>query len=301
MLACIVDIAPSVNYWKFDNLSFRNAEIGLHCYHPSNITAVQDFFYIHACNFSHLSHAGVKFQAMSGRRINDVQISHCNFSQSQTGIKLTRCYNSTIINSNLSEMNGGAIGITDTTNGGLIADCSIWRTCKGYRPAGSCAIYLGNVRDLIIDNCGIAYTFRAADPSDPTKLSPDGVAIDFESANKNITVSNCTLHTNDGAAILIYRNPTWGFENRPLYFINNTIYGNGIKGGSGGTPGGAQFIRHLQDQVSSPGEYAKIEPGYGGVISENTITLSNGTSTYQTQTRSSHLTNNAPGWYSVDP
>jgi hypothetical protein len=299
-VACLVNLAANVNYWKFHNLSFRATEIGIHCYHPSEVTAAQNYIEIFACNFSYCSNACIRLQAMSGRRINGVRISHCNLAHSQSGIKLTRCYDTVLTLSNISEMEWGAIGMTDTTSGGEITDCDIWRTGKAYKSSGQTAVYLGNVRDLLIDNCSIAYTYRAVNPSDPTQFSPDGVAIDFESANMDVTVSNCTLHSNDGAAVLIYRNPTWGFENRPLYFLNNTIYNNGLKGSSGGAPGGAQFIRHLQAKVSSPGDFAQIEAGYGGIISGNNVTLSNGTTTYQVLTQSSILTNTAPSWYSLE-
>ncbi len=95
----------------------------------------------------------------------------------------------------------------------------------------------------------IAYTKNANN-------SPDGVGVDFEGNNVDVTLLRCNIHDNNGSAVMLYRNPTWGIDNENISVIDCNISNNGLKD----VQNEAAFIRQKWNQYTA------------GTISGNNVT-----------------------------
>ncbi len=86
---------------------------------------------------------------------------------------------------------------------------------------GTTGVQFNSTINFEMSECEVAYT-RAPG-------NPDGCGLDFEGNDKNITIRNNYFHDNDGVAIMIYKNPTWGSDNEDIFIIDNVIENNGLK------------------------------------------------------------------------
>ncbi|MCD9022485.1 right-handed parallel beta-helix repeat-containing protein [Cohnella silvisoli] len=115
---------------------------------------------------------------------------------------------------------------------------------------GTAGLAFNAVHSFVADNVEIAYTVA------PNGV--DGVGIDYEGLNKNVTVKNSYVHDNADEAVMVYRNPQWsgGVENVNTSLIDNVFKNNGILGDSNPH---AAFLTHQYNATN------------GGTISGNTI------------------------------
>lgn len=94
---------------------------------------------------------------------------------------------------------------------------------------GSAGLQFNAVHHFTVDNVEIGST-KAPD-------GPDGVGVDFEGLNTDVTVQNSYIHDNDGDAFMLTRNGFWGrnevtgmpIENSNTSIIGNYIVNNGLK------------------------------------------------------------------------
>lgn len=94
---------------------------------------------------------------------------------------------------------------------------------------GSAGLQFNAVHHFTVDNVEIGST-KAPD-------GPDGVGVDFEGLNTDVTVQNSYIHDNDGDAFMLTRNGFWGrnevtgmpIENANTSIIGNYIVNNGLK------------------------------------------------------------------------
>lgn len=86
---------------------------------------------------------------------------------------------------------------------------------------GTTGVQFNSTINFEMSDCEVAYT-RAPG-------NPDGCGLDFEGNDKNITLRNNYFHDNDGTAIMIYKNPTWGSDNEDIFIIDNVMENNGLK------------------------------------------------------------------------
>lgn len=119
----------------------------------------------------------------------------------------------------LSQIN---MGNEEYSAGSYMRNCRILRTGepKGMY-WGTAGLQFNEIFNFDISQCEIAYT------KSPGK--PDGVGIDYEGNNVNVTVRNCYIHDNEGAGIMVMENPTWGIPNQGTVIKDNIISFNGLK------------------------------------------------------------------------
>lgn len=136
------------------------------------------------------------------------------------------------------------------TFSGSLTDSSFIRSGLSGMPWGTAGVQFNAVKNFVADNIEVSHT-RA-----PNGI--DGVGLDYEGLNVNVTVKNSYIHDNDDEAVMVYRNPVWsgGVENVNTSLIDNVFENNGI-----GAPG-APHAAFLTQQYNV---------GNGGTISGNTI------------------------------
>jgi len=105
---------------------------------------------------------------------------------------------------------------------GYMRNCKILHS--GYPKGmywGTAGVQFNSTKDFEMYDCEIAYTKAPG--------NPDGCGLDFEGNDENITIRNNYFHDNEGVAIMVYKNPTWGSDNKNLFIIDNVIENNGLK------------------------------------------------------------------------
>ena len=246
---CAIQLCDNSSGWYFYNLAVSNAQNGIY----SSSTSYQHDIKINTCSVTNCASAAIAIRPQDGPpNLDRVTITGCYLDSCREGIGLHRINNCNISNNRISNMQLAGLCITQCSSG-TISDCILFSMGWLQGPnAGTAAVYFAVCSNFVMDNCDISYTRKTN--------CPDGVAIDFEGNNSNITVQNSILHDNYGAAVLLYRNPDWGSDNANISFINNQIYNNGLENPSQ-IPA---FIRHYNNASC------------GGTISDNYITLGSG-------------------------
>jgi len=159
---------------------------------------------------------------------------------------------------------------------GIMKNCKILNT--GYPKGmywGTAGMQFNTTKYFIMENCEIAYTKAPG--------CPDGVGVDFEGSNVDVTVKNCYIHDNEGSAFMTYRNPTWGVDNVRTNIIGCRVENNGLKG----IKAEAGFLRH------------KYNKDNGGIIADNEITIFEGQPLNLVDSLDPELTDLYPPGYTV--
>ncbi|MCQ6562320.1 right-handed parallel beta-helix repeat-containing protein [Paenibacillus mendelii] len=165
----------------------------------------------------------------SGERLQNVTIRNCTFERTDAPLEIRHA----------DHVEVDSITATDSYREGVIftginydhagqpkgsfTNSQILRTGSHGMTWGTAGLALNAVHQFTVDNVEIAYTVSPD--------SPDGVGIDYEGLNKDVTVQNSYIHDNDDEAVMYYRNPQWsnGIENVNTSLINNRFVNNGIK------------------------------------------------------------------------
>ncbi len=115
---------------------------------------------------------------------------------------------------------------------------------------GTAGLAFNGVKNFVADNVDIGFTYA------PNLV--DGVGVDFEGLDTNVTVQNSYIHDNADEAVMVYRNPQWsgGVENVNTSLINNVFSNNGL----------------LTNNVHAAFLVSQFNSTNGGTISGNTIT-----------------------------
>ncbi|BBH22100.1 hypothetical protein Back11_34450 [Paenibacillus baekrokdamisoli] len=191
---------------------------------------------------------------------------------------------------------------------GSMTNSTILRSGLSGMTWGTAGLQFNAVHKFTADNIDIGYT--------KSPNSPDGVGIDYEGLNNNVTVKNSYIHDNDDEAVMYFRNPGWsgGVDNVNTSLINNTFSNNGIKSdglhaaflvhgfneNNGGTISGNTIIKASATQALN--DIDERVPAYGQfmpksyTISNNTVMLQNGNIVHYASTEFDS-TQGTNGWY----
>jgi hypothetical protein len=85
---------------------------------------------------------------------------------------------------------------------------------------GVAGLQFNGCRDLLVTGSSIVGTRK------PPGV-PDGVGVDFEGSNEDVTVSRSTIQGSEGSAFLIFRNPDWGVDNVRTNIVDCRLVENG--------------------------------------------------------------------------
>ena len=174
---------------------------------------------------------------------------------------------------------------------GTLKDSSFVRSGLSGMPWGTAGVQFNAVKNFVADNIEVSHTQA---PNDI-----DGVGIDYEGLNVNVTVKNSYIHDNFDEAVMIYRNPQWsgGVENVNTSLIDNVLENNGVGAitrphaaflthdfnvGNGGTITGNTIVKRDRDQslnmiAGRTPELNELWPVEGGyTIGGNVVKLKNG-------------------------
>ncbi|MBO9625293.1 MAG: hypothetical protein J7484_02840 [Microbacterium sp.] len=107
---------------------------------------------------------------------------------------------------------------------GSFRDSSIQRSGAEGMRWGTAGLAFNAVKDFVADNIDVGFTYA------PAPYYVDGVGIDYEGLNVNVTVQNSYIHDNADEAVMVYRNPQWsgGVENVNTSLIDNVFENNGL-------------------------------------------------------------------------
>ncbi|BBH19432.1 hypothetical protein Back11_07770 [Paenibacillus baekrokdamisoli] len=165
----------------------------------------------------------------SGERLQNVTINNCIFERTDAPLEIRHADHVTVDSIKATDSyREGVIftGINYDHPGqptGIFRNSQIVRTGSNGMIWGTAGLALNAVHQFTIDNVEVAFTV--------SPNSPDGVGIDYEGLNKDVTVQNSYIHDNEDEAVMYYRNPQWsnGIENINTSLINNRFMNNGIK------------------------------------------------------------------------
>ncbi|WP_158560280.1 immunoglobulin-like domain-containing protein [Paenibacillus contaminans] len=174
---------------------------------------------------------------------------------------------------------------------------------------GTAGLQFNAVHDFVADHVEIGYTV--------SPNSPDGVGIDFEGLNKNVTVKNSYIHDNEDEAVMYYRNPIWsgGIDNVNTSLIDNLFENNGIKNDgvhaaflvhqynadNGGTISGNTIVKAYPEQplnmvLERNPKATELWPSGSYNIFGNVVKLPNGNVIHNASTQFNGL-QGENGWY----
>lgn len=174
---------------------------------------------------------------------------------------------------------------------------------------GTAGLQFNAVHHFVADDVEVGYTV--------SPNSPDGVGIDFEGLNKNVTVKNSYIHDNEDEAVMYYRNPQWsgGIDNVNTSLIDNLFENNGIKDDglhaaflvhqfnvdNGGTISGNTIIKAYPDQrlnmiLDRNPKATEAWPSGSYDIFGNVVKLPNGNVIHNASTQF-HGIQGENGWY----
>ncbi|MCQ6562324.1 SGNH/GDSL hydrolase family protein [Paenibacillus mendelii] len=173
---------------------------------------------------------------------------------------------------------------------------------------GTAGLQFNAVHNFTADNVEVGYTV--------SPNSPDGVGVDYEGLNKNVTLQNSYIHDNEDEAVMVYRNPQWsgGIENENTSLIDNLFENNGIKNdgvhaaflvqqynlNNGGTISGNTIVKAYRQQplnmiIERNPQQNEFWPSSQYQTSNNVVKLRNGNIIHYASTGYS-ATQGANGW-----
>lgn len=190
-------------------------------------------------------------------RLTNVTVKNVTIERTDAPIEIRHADNVDV--SNLTATDSGRAGVIFVginygeitgTPVGSFRDSSIQRTGLVGMSWGTAGLQFNAVKNFVADTIDIGYTFA------PNLI--DGVGVDFEGLNVNVTVQNSYVHHSDDEAVMVYRNPQWsgGVENVNTSLINNTFVNNGL----------------LTDSTHAAFLVSQYNSTNGGTISGNSIT-----------------------------
>lgn len=147
---------------------------------------------------------------------HDITVSHCTGDHVEMLFAVSSGERVRIADCEATECVYGGFSIISVRDG-VLERCKVFRCGTGNYPNGACGIFLGINDGFVIRSTEVAYQKRQGD-------NPDGEAIDFERDNKNVTVTDCYLHDNDGCAVMFFDNMK-GLMNEGCV-IENTRFAN---------------------------------------------------------------------------
>lgn len=265
-----IELTAECKNWRFVYIAFRNAQYGIY----SSCATYQYGFAVESCDFRDLLHSGIRTDPLPGPSpINGFSVINSYFATSRHGVSLRRIANLDLQNNTFSNMQYSGISLADS-NGGQVVDCKLTSMGLAQGAGGTCAIYLGNCKNLVIENCEISWTRK--------RDCPDGVGIDFEANNTNILVQDCYFHDNMGSAILLYRNPDWGSDNSNISLVGNTFLNNGLENPAT-MPAVMRHYKNAQCGGLIEGNHITLLPGQGVTRIDNGPNLTGFQSSFTVQ------------------
>lgn len=272
--------------WKIKDIEISNAEYGIitHNYQMGIRESVWfENLYIHNILggriFTSTDNPGALLYKSCGITVmgsnspyNNVTLKNCDIRTTSCALKVHQTSDLQIDGGYFYDGQTEGIDLTMVT-GGVIKNTRITHT--GYPSGvwhGIAAVMFGNCRDLIMQDCEIDDVERGT-------VNYDGVAIDYEGNNTNITVLRCNIHDCDDSAFLIF-NSCGDNSNNVNRIIDCNIYNCGKISGQ------PAFIRHYANTSSS------------GVLSGNNIKRYS--SNQYINTIDGTSTDNMPQGYSVN-
>jgi len=278
--------------WKFMNLDIGNAKTGILYYNNTN--GIHDGLWIENCYFHEIKGGPVYPQTLlvpqlsmstaiaiieqSANFVNDVTVKNVTISDSDAPIQINGATNVTV---------DGLVSTNSYIQGALLANINggVFKNSKILNSAQSNGMYWGTAALQL--NVNSNFTVQDSEFAYTQKLGvSDGVGIDFEGNNTDVTLLRNYIHDNQGAAILIFKNPEWGSDNLRSSIQDNVIFNNGLENpreipafirhysnqNSGGTISGNKVIRATDDQALNSIEDVRVESWPASyTVSDNTI------------------------------
>lgn len=203
---------------------------------------------------------GIYTYRQAGERLQNVTVKNTTIERTDGPLEIRHADNISIDSLNAADSYREGVQLTGInydypgTTIGSMTNSVILRSGLNGMAWGTAGLQFNAVHNFTVDNVEVGFT--------QAPNGVDGVGIDFEGLNKNVTVKNSLIHDNADEAVMIYRNPIWsgGVENSNTSLFDNVFRNNGI--GSDGNPHAA-FITQQYNLTN------------GGTISGNTIIKTN--------------------------
>jgi len=259
---------------------------------------------------------GIYTYRQSGERLQNVTVKNTTITRTDGPLEIRHADNVWIDALNATDSYREGVQLTGInydypgTPIGSMTNSVILRSGLNGMVWGTAGLQFNALHNFIVDNVEVGFT--------EAPNGVDGVGIDFEGLNKNVTVKNSFIHDNADEAVMIYRNPIWsgGVENSNTSLINNVFRNNGINNDgnphaafitqqynltNGGTISGNTIIKTNRNQSlnmifeHSP-QYNENWPSGGYTISDNIVKLPNGNIIHAASTGFSD-TQGKNGWF----
>ncbi len=263
--------------WKIGGIEISNAMFGIVFFNKSNTTV--DGLSIENCYIHDIDGFPIPLQNFSNIKSNlppymsqGILITGGGHGNNNQDWLKNLTISNTIINNceataNIKRINGRMMidGLESDNShraGLLIEECNftdkfrgIIQNCKITNVGKKQGMFWGTAG--IQFNVGVNITLQDSEIAftQNNDFGHDAVGVDYEASNINILTQRCYIHDNSGSAFLIYKNPTWGTDNKNSQIRDNLIENNGLSN-TDTTPA---FLRHYFNQKN------------GGIISGNRI------------------------------
>ncbi len=278
--------------WKFTNLEIGNSKTGILYYNNTN--GIHDGLWIENCYFHNIKEGPVYPDTLlvpqlsmstaiamieqSANYMDNVSIKNVIISDSDAPLQINGATNVTV---------DGLISTNSYIQGALLANINggVFKNSKILNSAslngmywGTAALQLNVNTNFIVQDSEFAYTQKPD--------VRDGVGVDFEGNNTDVTLIRNYIHDNQGSAILMFKNPEWGSDNIRTNIQDNVLVNNGLENPrdfpafirhyankeNGGTISGNKVIRVTEDQPLNSIEDVRVQSWPAGyTISDNMI------------------------------
>ncbi|QGQ94457.1 hypothetical protein EHS13_05840 [Paenibacillus psychroresistens] len=236
--AYAVQMQTSNAGWRFRNLSINGAQAGISFL---NTGGNPDGLWIENVDFTDITNAPVypstnaSIPGMPYSNAIDIrETTGVNYLTNVTIRKVNVTYSDAAMD--LRVVNGLTIdglvsdhtyreGVTiESTINGLLKNMKI--TYAAYRDGmawGTTGLQFNACSNIKVMDSEIAYTQKP-------NSSPDGIGLDFEANNVNVSAQRLYMHDNQGSAYLVYRNTSWGTDSAQTKtdITDNLIVNNGL-------------------------------------------------------------------------
>ena len=239
--------------WTIRDLDIATVQAGVVLY---NRHATPDGLLIEDCDFHDIHGAGmfqydymyhstaiVVSNAMydDAHRTSHVHINRVNVDHADDAIELTGINDLILENITTSYTGRAAVSLMEVSRGELShlsikyagIDGMIW---------GTAGLQVSQSQHILMRDSEIAYTQKPG-------TTTDGVGVDIEGSDVEVTALRLNIHDNQGSAFLIFRNPEWGVDNLQTNIIDCETAMNGLSDPSA-VPA---FLRHYYN-ANSGGE-----------------------------------------------
>jgi len=209
----------SGSYWVVKGITLEDAKCGLHCEAQGGLRTGVEVIGAYFRNLDDRTNdqdpcSGVLFDGWGWQ---DVTVRNCVFDHVSNGVVVRPASNVTNLFIDQCEAFGGWSAGFSLANviGGRISNSRV-HDVGGLSRNGTCGCFLVSCTSVVISKCSFSGVRHGG--------GPDGVGIDFESANANCALADCLLFENEGPAVLMFSGG--GIPNTGIVLSNCMFYDN---------------------------------------------------------------------------